>query len=72
MEGPRTQATGGRSASHRVGGGSTLLRNTMAPFLLGKEGDGAIVVSFRPEREHPPITNALVTGLFHIDFFRGK
>jgi hypothetical protein len=44
----------------------------MAPFLLGKRGDGAIVVSFGPEREHPPITNALVTGFFHIDFFRGK
>ena len=25
------------------------MRNTMAPFLLGKEGDGAIVVSFGPE-----------------------
>jgi hypothetical protein len=48
------------------------VRNTMAPFLLGKEGDGAIVVSFGPEREHPRIVNALVTGFFHIDFFRGK
>jgi hypothetical protein len=44
----------------------------MAPFLLGKEGDGAIVVSFGPEREHPRITNALVTRFFHIYFFRAK
>jgi hypothetical protein len=44
----------------------------MAPFLLGKEGDGAIVVSFGSEREYPADTNALVTPFFHIDFFRGK
>jgi hypothetical protein len=44
----------------------------MAPFLLGKEGDGAIVVSFGPKREHPATSNALVAGVFHIDFFRAK
>ena len=49
-----------------------MVRNTMAPFLLGKEGDGAIVVSFGPEREYPANANALVAGVFHIYFFRGK
>jgi hypothetical protein len=44
----------------------------MAQCLLGKEGDGAIVVSFETEHEHPPIVNALVTSFFHFDFFRGK
>ena len=33
-----------------------------------RKGTGAIVASFGPEREHPPNTNALVTGDFHIDF----
>jgi hypothetical protein len=37
-----------------------------------RKGAGAIVASFGPEREHPPNTNALVTGDFHIDFFRSK
>ena len=37
-----------------------------------RKGTGAIVASFGPEREHPPNTNALVTGDFHIDFFRSK
>jgi hypothetical protein len=48
------------------------VRNTMAPFSLGKRGDGAIVASFGLKREHPRIANALVTGFFHIYFFRGK
>jgi hypothetical protein len=39
---------------------------------LGKRGDGAIVASFGLKREHPRIANALVTGFFHIYFFRGK
>ena len=34
--------------------------------------DGAIVVSFGPEREHPANTNTLVASVFHIDFFRSK
>ena len=40
--------------------------------VLSGKRDGAIVVSFGPEREHPPNTNALVAGDFHIDFFRAK
>jgi hypothetical protein len=34
--------------------------------------DGAIVVSFGPEREYLANTNALVADVFHIDFFRTK
>ena len=40
--------------------------------VLSGKRDGAIVASFGPEREHPPIVNALVTSFFHIDFFRAK
>ena len=47
------------------------MRNTMAPFTPGRVC-GAIVASFGPEREYPAHTNALVAGVFHIDFFRGK
>ena len=48
------------------------MRNTMAPFSLGKRGDGAIVASFGPEREHPPLANALVTSFFSHRLFQGE
>jgi len=69
--GGRRKSSGGRIASHSVCWASTLVRSNGGSNLFAK-GLGPSLASFGPEREHPPNTNALVTGDFHIDFFRSK
>ncbi len=58
--------------SHNVACASTLVRNTAMASNPLAGGLEAIVASFGPEREHPPIMDALVSGDFQIDFFRSK
>ena len=48
------------------------MRNTMAPFLLGKEGTEPSLSHSGQNASTLANSNALVMGFFHIDFFRAK